>query len=319
MVNIQIPPKLPLLEALCWNIANPYQLTPQEILGIYEERWHYLDVLGTPSSEEIQFIQQIIEAYGGLPLIEMMEADKSQIYESIELILEAINLDLLNQHRVYLGGGALVALKYQHLRYSSDLDFLVSPPDYQQLKLAINRDCNALIQDRPRLTIERPRIDRYGIRYPITVKLQGEPVKFKLEIVAEYSLSFSKPDRYQGIPCLNHSDLIASKLLTNADRWADRNKFSRDLIDLTILILERGELPENAVAEAKAIYPDAMDCLYLAVEQFQSLPDYRQHCYQNLQITKKEIIINGLDLLATLVGLPSTKRGFGETDFSYLE
>ncbi|MEM9510908.1 MAG: nucleotidyl transferase AbiEii/AbiGii toxin family protein, partial [Cyanobacteria bacterium P01_E01_bin.35] len=292
MANIQIPSKLPLLEALCWNIADPYQLTPQEILGIYEERWHYLDVLGTPNPEEIQFIQQIIQAYGGLPLIEMTEPDKSKIYESIELILKAINLDLLNQHRVYLGGGALVALKYQHLRYSSDLDFLVSPPDYQQLKLAINRDRNTLIKDRPTLIIDQPRIDRYGIRYPITVKLQEEPIKFKLEIVAEYALSFSEPDRYKSIPCLNQNDLIASKLLTNADRWADRNKFSRDLIDLTMLILDLGKLPEKAVASATAIYPDAMECLYLAVKQFQSLPDYRQHCYQNLQITKKEIIIN---------------------------
>ena len=57
---ITIPNRLPLLEGLCWNIADPYKLTPSEMLGIYEERWHFLDVLGKLDRSEIEFIRQII-------------------------------------------------------------------------------------------------------------------------------------------------------------------------------------------------------------------------------------------------------------------
>ncbi|MDJ0648095.1 MAG: hypothetical protein QNJ60_05255 [Xenococcaceae cyanobacterium MO_188.B19] len=49
------------------------------------------------------------------------------------------------------------------------------------------------------------------------------------------------------------------------------------------------------------------------------MPEYREKCYQQLQIDQPFKIINGLDLLAQDLGIELTERTFIETDFSYLE
>ena len=315
---ITIPNKLPLLEGLCWNIADPYKLTPSEMLGIYEERWHFLDVLGKLERSEIEFIKQIIRAYKGLPLLEHENVNKKEFFKYINNILPQLNTDLLIKHTACLGGGSLIGLKYQQLRYSNDIDFLINPKNYQQIKLAINSGEKVFLTEQ-NLIVGKPRIDRYGIRYPLTAITEDREIDLKLEIVAEYSLMITEPSRYLNIPCLNYEDRVVSKLIANADRWVDKSKFSRDLIDLAIIAQTEKELPPKAIAKANDIYSDAERCLKSAIEQFQTQTEYRQKCYERLQISQPDLIINGLDLLAKIFDLPLTKREFKEIDFGYLE
>ncbi|MGL6338092.1 MAG: hypothetical protein ACRC80_03000, partial [Waterburya sp.] len=122
--NIEVPTRLPLLESLCWNIQNPYSLSLDEILGIYEERWHFQGVLGKLEPQECQFLKNIITQFRGLPLVEMNDPkSKEAVFAGIKNITEQLNKDLLYRYRVVLGGGALIGLLHEQIRYSSDLDF----------------------------------------------------------------------------------------------------------------------------------------------------------------------------------------------------
>ena len=307
-----VPDRLPLLEGLCWNIADPYQLTPEQMLGIYEERWHFKDVLGYPSATESIYIQQLITRYGGLPLLDRNNQSKEDIFEVLTRILARLNRDLLIEHQAFLAGGALISLKYDQMRYSQDLDFLIEPKNYQQLKATIKDGAEVLTPEEG-LKIGEPRIDRYGIRYPLEINCGDKTIIFKLEIVAEYSLAIDGNDSFNNIPCLNLVDRITSKLTTNADRWADRNKFSRDLIDLAIIASKEGKIPAAAITKATNIYSSVEKDLIQSIEQFQNLPDYRAECYSNLQISRPEVIANGLDYLAVLYQLDIMQRSFKET------
>ena len=62
--EIEIPQELPFLKAICWQSADIKNFTPKEMLISYERGWHYLDVLGEPSSEELLFIKRLIQRYG---------------------------------------------------------------------------------------------------------------------------------------------------------------------------------------------------------------------------------------------------------------
>lgn len=61
--QIQTPEKLPFLQKLCWQRENTENLTPLEILRIYERGWHYRGVLGNLSHTEALFVQQLAEYY----------------------------------------------------------------------------------------------------------------------------------------------------------------------------------------------------------------------------------------------------------------
>ena len=318
--NFEVPQYLPLLEGLCWNINNPYALTPQEMLGIYEERWHFKDVLAAPNQEEETFIKQIIKNYQGLPLLMTDKVDKQALFECVDRILTSLDRELLEKHQAILRGGALVGLKYQQIRTSRDMDFLIDPQNYRKLKLAINRGASIFRQNAD-LEVRQPRIDRYGIRYPLSANINGAKIPFKVEIVAEDGLKIDKSEKVNNthnILCLNHQDRCISKLLANGDRWGDRSKFSRDLIDLAV-IAAHDKIPTEATTIAKNIYADALECLKLAIKQFQNLPDYRNKCYEALDISQPEIVINGLDYLAKKFNLEPTERSHKETDYSYKE
>ncbi len=60
----EVPEELPLLEAICWQISDIKNFSPKEMLISYERGWHYLGVLGEPSSEELVFIKGLIQCYG---------------------------------------------------------------------------------------------------------------------------------------------------------------------------------------------------------------------------------------------------------------
>lgn len=53
-----VPSKLPLLEALCWNIKNPYDLTLPQMLDVYERAWRFKDVLGSPRYVKLKLFME---------------------------------------------------------------------------------------------------------------------------------------------------------------------------------------------------------------------------------------------------------------------
>jgi hypothetical protein len=310
--SIEPPEDLPLLRALCWNIAEPMLLTPQE------SNWRFNGVLAVPNAAEIEWIEQLCRHCQGSPLIiEQNAMTKDEYYKILATIINSLNSELLSQCQTYLSGGALVNLSTEAIRLSQDIDFLCTQDGYRQLRQQITRDnCQTIFNKKlpPQLELsDRVSIDRYGIRLPLFWHQSAETIAtIKIKFVVEGWLQLGSPNYLPGstVPCLNREDLIAAKLLANADRWADSSKHSRDLIDLCLL-RTKGELPSKA-------YPVRPD-LIKSIEQFQNNPDYRERCYKQLAIEAPVKIIEGLDFLATDFRLSLTERTFQETDFGYLD
>jgi hypothetical protein len=58
------PSKLPLLEAISWFDADPYALSPFEMLQRYERGWRHANALAAPSAEESAYIAALAAAFG---------------------------------------------------------------------------------------------------------------------------------------------------------------------------------------------------------------------------------------------------------------
>ncbi len=58
-----IPPKLPFLEAICWQTENIYCLTPEQMLSRYERGWRYRNIFNNLEGEELEFLKKIAHQY----------------------------------------------------------------------------------------------------------------------------------------------------------------------------------------------------------------------------------------------------------------
>jgi hypothetical protein len=100
------------------------------------------------------------------------------------------------------------------------------------------------------------RSDQYGLR----TQLRVDGVAIKFEIVLEGRIHLEPPgpsDRIAGVATLTPLDMAAGKLLANADRWADTNTHSRDLIDLAMMVAPRALL-NRALVKAATAYGDSV-------------------------------------------------------------
>lgn len=181
-------------------------------------------------------------------------------HRRIEQLLRSLNAPLLRDKGCHFGGGTAMALRYGEYRESLDVDFLVSHIDgYRALRqLTGGADgIGALAAPGHLLDPVRPlRADQYGLRSQLRV--DGVPIKF--EIVLEGRIPLEPPgpsDHIAGVATLTSLDMAAEKLLANADRWADDNTHSRDLIDLAMMVAPRALL-NRALEKAATAYGDSV-------------------------------------------------------------
>lgn len=63
-INSVIPPtKLPFLESICWQTADVYRFTPEEMLSRYERGWRYHRIFNNLESEELNFLKELARHY----------------------------------------------------------------------------------------------------------------------------------------------------------------------------------------------------------------------------------------------------------------
>lgn len=201
---------------------------------------------------------------------------------------------------------------------SKDIDFMCSIGEgYRRLRQEIlYRGYEAIFTNFDGIELPREiQSDQYGIRFPVIV----DETPIKLEIVVEGFIQFEQPDypSWSPVPCLNETDSFAEKLLANADRWPDRRKDSRDLIDLAVQRLAL-TIPESAIAKAENAYP-VIEPLKRAILNFQQKPAHREECFKNLMVNAPGKIIDGLDLLASDFGMEATTRTFIESRWEHLD
>ncbi|BAZ53616.1 hypothetical protein NIES4103_62970 [Nostoc sp. NIES-4103] len=58
-----IPKKLPFLESICWQTADVYRFTPQQMLSRYERGWEYRKLFNNLDGEELNFLKGLARGY----------------------------------------------------------------------------------------------------------------------------------------------------------------------------------------------------------------------------------------------------------------
>jgi Nucleotidyl transferase AbiEii toxin, Type IV TA system len=310
-VNITQPSKLPFLEFLGWQIADVYRLTQLEMLTSYERGWRYRHITELPASE-LAFIEQLALDRKSWLLSEFMDFEIGH-HQLIYRVLDNLNCEFMSECRAYFGGGTLISLDLGEYRTSNDVDFICAlGSDYRKLRNAISdRNPRILLKDNSDLEIARFTADGYGIRMAIVV--DGIPIKTEIIAEARFELDSPRKPSWSPVECLSITDCFASKLLANADRYADYSVHSRDLIDLAFL-RNAQPIPPLAIEKAEAAYR-VMSPLTAALTKFQADADLRFHCYENLAISEafRSQLIDGIDLLASDMGLDKTSRTITES------
>lgn len=58
-----VPEKLPFLESICWQTADVYQFTPEEMLSSYERGWKYHQLFRNLEGQELGFLKELAKRY----------------------------------------------------------------------------------------------------------------------------------------------------------------------------------------------------------------------------------------------------------------
>ena len=53
---VNVPGKLPFLESICWQTANVYEFTLEEMLSRYERGWKYRNLFNNLADDELELI-----------------------------------------------------------------------------------------------------------------------------------------------------------------------------------------------------------------------------------------------------------------------
>lgn len=215
-------------------------------------------------------------------------------HQRIARVLQGLDAALLLGNGCLFGGGTAIALSHGEFRESVDVDFICSSVDgYRTLRNLVGGVAGMVaLFTRPLPMAREPRIDQYGIRCALDV----DGTAIKLEIVFEGRVALSDPgpeDRILGVWTLAPDDQVATKLMANADRWADDSVLSRDLIDLAMLTTT-GHLAPAGITKARRAYGDSIASAFAkARAQLLAQPGRLKACMRSLGITLPEAELRG--------------------------
>lgn len=223
-------------------------------------------------------------------------------HRTVLAVLESFRAGVLSASRFLFGGGTRIVLDLDEYRVSQDVDFLCSDAaGYGDLRFEATRSGPAALftpQGLERLRFPREmRVDQYGIRF--TVLCGDASLKVELIREARIGLDLGVRPAWSPVDCLSIEDCFAEKLLANSDRWADRQVFSRDLIDLAALRARIGPIPESSWAKVRAAYRKAPDeDLRKALAELEGDPARQRQCFDGLSVEgMKKVILQGMALL----------------------
>jgi hypothetical protein len=199
-------------------------------------------------------------------------------------LLAAMDAPFLREAECWFAGGTAVSLRCSEYRLSHDVDFLCATREgYRMLRERLFDHGLRGFFTRDVEVVREARADRYGIR--AVLKIDGAPLKF--EIVSEGRIALAgTADPELPVSRLTDEDLVAEKLLANADRFLDDSALARDVLDLVLLSHELGELPLPAWEKARAAYGDSVDRAFeRALQRLRDRPDLVRRALASLDVT----------------------------------
>ena len=227
---------------------------------------------------------------------------KRQHHQQIASVLESLNNQILFENHCYFGGGTAITLLHGEFRESVDIDFLVSDlSSYRNLRQLLTgpEGINAIRKSEAIALKQQKEIraDQYGLR--TTLLVDNHPIKFEVILEGRITLEMpGKSDQLCGISTLTRLDMATSKLLANADRWADASVFNRDVIDLAMMSPSI-ELLNVAITKSQLAYGNAIvRDLNRAIDKLTTRDDWFDRCILAMDIeTPKALIWKNLQRL----------------------
>lgn len=202
-----------------------------------------------------------------------------------------LDAPLLAEHHCWFGGGTAIVLANGEFRESVDIDLLVSDQrSYRQLRQIVRNEGLDALSTRELNLGRAPTVDGYGIRASVLVA--GTAIKF--EIINEGRIDLDTPsldDEICGVRILTRTDQVATKLLANDDRWADRSTFSRDLIDLAMMKPDLTALRAGARKAVDAYGRTVGTSLDNAVTYLHDRPQRLDVCIRALKIDAPRAVV----------------------------
>lgn len=224
-------------------------------------------------------------------------------HRAIAKVLKAFDAELFARAECYFGGGTAIALICDEFRESVDIDFLcASTEGYRSLTTAVWRNGlsgllqtesarHAKIQELRELRRQRDKMTAV-----IGVESEGEIVAIKLEIVKEARIDLAGMMHPSlEIPVLGLDCMYAEKLLANTDRGNDPAVMSRDIIDLSVLQLHHGPIPDASWAMVDEAYGVPAREAYAASVLRIRDRDWLSECAEKMSI-EKDLIEKIIDL-----------------------
>ncbi len=227
-------------------------------------------------------------------------------HRNVLALLTALDSQKLSRCKFLFGGDTRIVLELNEYRESHDIDFLCSDPEgYAELRFeASTGGYPSIFLQNPGVNLSFPRemrIDQYGIRFPVAIA--GDVIRVELIREARILLDPGTTPAWSPVDCLSLADCYAEKLLANADRWADRQVLSRDLIDLGALRQSLGPIPIAAWGKVEAAYRTAARAdLSKALAAFRQDLQHQRRCFESLAIKETQGILEGLSLLSGDLG-----------------
>ncbi len=205
-------------------------------------------------------------------------------HQRIAQLLEAFDAQLLFDTQCFFGGGTAIALLLDEYRVSVDVDFICASPDgYRRLRNIVTQDSLGALLKQPVPHLREVRADRYGIRTFLAI----DDTPIKVEIVSEGRVPVSGVrDPILPVPYLSREDMVAEKLLANTDRGLDRSTFSRDMIDIAMMVRQWGDIPKSAWDKARAAYGESVTKLFRSSLMLIEEPAYLGKCLDQMSMDK---------------------------------
>lgn len=204
-------------------------------------------------------------------------------HQRIESLLAQFDGALLARHQCLFAGGTAISLQLDEYRRSDDIDFLCASTDgYRHLREIVSERGVSGLARAGLPVLRAARTDQYGIRAVL-----GEadaPIKFEIIREARIELDASQ-GLIAGVPLLSRDDLFAEKLLANADRGLDRSTLHRDYLDLCLMRLRWGPIPERALVKARRAYGESIDRAVLQVAGLLADIEHRNRCLAALDVS----------------------------------
>jgi hypothetical protein len=205
-------------------------------------------------------------------------------HRDIFTILQALDGDLFARAKCFFGGGTAIVLALDEYRKSVDVDFLCSDKEGWRLLVQATWGKGLSGLFRPEAEFQELReLRKSRDKFQAVIGSGNSKIKFEIVLEARIDLSGTQNPDY-GIPVLDPTWMYAEKLLANADRGNDKSTMSRDIIDLSMMILNWGGIPSEAWRIVEDVYGQTARAAYAKSVELIRQPEWLEHCMDQMQM-----------------------------------